>query len=103
MKSIAVFCASAKGNNAIYIQAATAVGKAIAKRNLTLVYGGSSIGLMGAVAKGALSEGGEVIGVLPHFLDKREIAQEGIKMIKVDRSEERRVGKECRCRWWVDD
>jgi uncharacterized protein (TIGR00730 family) len=74
MKSIAVFCSSGMGNEEIFQKEAFRTGQEIAKRNLTLIYGGAKVGLMGKVADGALSAGGKVIGVLPHFLANREIA-----------------------------
>lgn len=77
-KSIAVFCGSSKGKNKVYEQAAYTLGATMAKRGLRVVYGGSKIGLMGAVADGALAHKGEVLGVLPHFLNTREIAHDKI-------------------------
>jgi hypothetical protein len=68
------------------------VGAALAKNNIGLVYGGASVGCMGAVAKGALSEGGEVIGVLPKFLNKREIAALNLtQLITVESMHERKL------------
>lgn len=90
MKSIAVFCAASVGNQPLYLETAHQVGLAIAQRGLTLVYGGSKIGLMGEVARAALSVGGRVIGVLPHFLSSKEIALEGVKVIMVDTMHERK-------------
>lgn len=74
MKSIAVFCGSRNGAHEIYTRGAIALGKELAKRNITLVYGGSSIGLMGTIADTVLQEGGKVIGVMPRMLAAREIA-----------------------------
>ena len=92
MKRLSVFCASSEGNDPIYMEKAFAVGAALAKNNIGLVYGGASVGCMGAVAKGALSEGGEVIGVLPQFLNKREIAAFGLtELIMVDSMHERKL------------
>ena len=65
MKSIAVFCGSRNGASEAYPQGAITLGKELAKRNITLVYGGSSIGLMGTIADTVLHEGGTVIGVMP--------------------------------------
>jgi hypothetical protein len=61
-----------------YLEGARALGTEIARRGLTLVYGGTSVGLMGAVADAALAQGGKVVGVLPHILSDREIAHKGI-------------------------
>jgi len=91
MKSIAVFCASSIGSKDIYREAAYKCGKTLAKKNIRLVYGGASVGLMGALADGALEAGGDVIGVLPHFLDRREIAHKKIVMIRVKSMHERKL------------
>ncbi len=92
IKSVAVFCASSKGAHPIYVEQAYALGAFLAKRNINLVYGGASIGCMGAVAEGALSENGNVIGVLPHFLDKREIAHLKLaELIRVESMHERKL------------
>src|SRR5690625_1993298 len=73
MKSIAVFCGSSNGNSRIYIDSAKKFGEELARRNITLVYGGASVGMMGAVADAVLDEGGKVIGIMPSFLEKKEI------------------------------
>lgn len=74
MEKVAVFCGSSAGKSNFIKQQATLLGKTLAKNNITLVYGGAAIGLMGAVADGVLSEGGKAIGVLPAFLKSKEIA-----------------------------
>jgi len=92
MKRITVFCASSIGTDETFRQQATELGKTLAKRNMGLVYGGAKIGLMGAVADGALGEGGEVIGVLPHFLKGKEIAHFGLtELILVDTMHQRKT------------
>lgn len=69
-----------------------ALGNALAKRNIELVYGGANVGLMGAVADGVLNEGGKVIGVLPHFLQSKEIAHAGLtELILVETMHERKT------------
>jgi uncharacterized protein (TIGR00730 family) len=78
MRSVCVFCGSHAGNDAAYAQAADGLGAEIARRGLRLVYGGGSVGLMGIVADGALAAGGEVVGVLPVELFKREVAHPGL-------------------------
>lgn len=91
MKRIAVFCASAKGSEG-YIEKAYEVGKILAEKGYEIVYGGASIGSMGALAQGAIEHGGKVIGVLPHFLSKREIAQLDLdQLIMVDSMHERKL------------
>ncbi|MGA9062715.1 MAG: TIGR00730 family Rossman fold protein [Terracidiphilus sp.] len=77
LRRVAVFCGSADGNNPAFRAEATALGTGIAKAGLVLVYGGTSRGLMGAVADAALAHGGEVIGVLPDALNGHEIAHRG--------------------------
>ena len=78
MKRITVFCGSSKGNEDNYMSQARRLGQILAKQSIELVYGGASVGLMGAVADGVLTEGGKVIGVLPRFLKAKEIAHEGL-------------------------
>lgn len=92
MKRIVVFCGSSAGHDPVYMEQATLLGAALAQKNLTLVYGGAKVGLMGAVADGALQAGGPVIGVLPHFLQQKELAHEGLtELILVDTMHERKT------------
>lgn len=92
VKAIAVFCASSNGHHPDYVAAARRVGDFLARNQMTVVYGGSRIGLMGAVADGALEAGGSVIGVLPRFMRSREIAHEGLtELIMVDSMQERKL------------
>lgn len=74
MKSLAVYCGSATPSDPIYIESAREVGQALAKRGITVVYGGGRLGLMGAVADSALAAGGKVIGVIPEALVEAEVA-----------------------------
>jgi uncharacterized protein (TIGR00730 family) len=74
MQRVLVFCGSSVGARAEYAEYAAELGEVIARRGLGLVFGGASVGLMGAVAGGALDAGGEVIGVIPRGLVEREIA-----------------------------
>lgn len=76
LNSVCVFCGSAPGANPLYAQTARDLGAALASRGLALVYGGGRVGLMGCVASAALGAGGTVIGVIPHALAHKEIAQE---------------------------
>ncbi len=78
MHALCVFCGSNLGKRPRYAQMARTLGSEIAARGLTLVYGGSSIGLMGALADAALAAGGEVVGVLPRGLFRREVAHTGL-------------------------
>ncbi|RFS24921.1 TIGR00730 family Rossman fold protein [Chitinophaga silvatica] len=92
MKSIVVFCGSSAGHNPVYLEQATALGNALAKRGLTLVYGGARVGLMGAVADGSLQANGKVIGVLPYFLQRKELAHDNLtELILVDTMHERKT------------
>jgi uncharacterized protein (TIGR00730 family) len=77
-KWICVFCASAAGAHPQYIQAATDLGRLIAERGHGLVYGGATVGAMGAVADAALRAGGPVVGVIPEVIREREIDHKGL-------------------------
>lgn len=78
MKSIVVFCGSSKGENPKYTQQGYSLGKTLAEQEITLIYGGAKIGVMGEVAKGALDANGIVIGVIPDFLKIREVFHIGL-------------------------
>ena len=92
MKSIAIFCASSPGNDNDILQAAYEIGYRLAEKQVTLVYGGGKVGLMGQVAQGALDNNGEVIGVIPHFLKQKEIHHPGLsKLLMVDTMHERKL------------
>ena len=92
MKRITVFCASSFGTDKIYEEQAALVGKTLAEQNIDVVYGGANVGLMGAVADGALNAGGKVIGVLPNFLRSKEIAHLGLtELILVESMHERKT------------
>ena len=82
-KSIAVFCASASGANPVYIETARDLGQRIAERNYGLVYGGATVGTMGAVADAALAAGGKVIGVIPGVIIDLEIAHNGLTELHI--------------------
>lgn len=91
MKKLAIFCGSSNGASEIYLEGAKKLGKELAKRNITLVYGGASVGIMGAIADSVLNEGGYVIGVMPSFLDNREIAHKNLsELIIVESMHERK-------------
>src|SRR6516165_7688223 len=83
MKRVCVFCGSSPGANPSYLAMARALGRELAGRGLGLVYGGASVGLMGAVADGALSGGGEVVGVIPGALEAKELAHRGLSCLEV--------------------
>lgn len=83
MKHIAVFCGSSTGTENIYLEQAILLGETLAKNDIQLIYGGAKVGLMGAVANGALNKEGEVTGVIPDFLLKKELAHPGITKLHV--------------------
>ena len=93
MKRICVFCGASPGTNPIYLEAARAVGRALARRGLTLVYGGGGVGLMGTLADAALDAGGEVIGVIPRALQLRELAHAKLTSLHVVGSMHERKAK----------
>lgn len=83
MKRIAVYCGSASPADPRYVALATEVGRELATRGIGLVYGGGRLGLMGAVADGALAAGGEVIGVIPEALVGAEVAHTGLTRLEI--------------------
>jgi hypothetical protein len=83
VKNICVFCGSSFGRKPAYARAARQLGAALASRDFGLVYGGGSIGLMGAVADAALEAGAPVVGVIPRALARREIAHHGLTRLEV--------------------
>ena len=92
MKRVTVFCGSSLGTDEVFKEQAFALGQTLAMEKIGLVYGGANIGLMGAIANGALSEGGEVIGVLPYFLQEKEIAHTGLtSLVLVETMHERKT------------
>jgi hypothetical protein len=74
IKTVCVYCGSGPGTNPRFIDAAIALGKTLAENGIRLVYGGGSIGLMGALATSVLDHGGTVTGIIPDFLTARENA-----------------------------
>jgi uncharacterized protein (TIGR00730 family) len=82
-KSVCVFCGSRVGRGDTYAQLAREIGTKLAQNDTGLVYGGGSVGLMGIVARSAAEAGGDVIGIIPKFLEELEIAQEGLTRLEV--------------------
>jgi uncharacterized protein (TIGR00730 family) len=82
-RTVAVFCASANGTLPIYREAAEELGRALAARNIGLIYGGAKVGLMQSVAESALAAGGYVVGVIPEVLVDLEVAHHGISELHV--------------------
>ncbi len=83
MRRVCVFCGASSGRLPAYADVARAFGAAAAGRGVGVVYGGGGVGLMGAVADGALSAGGEVVGVIPRSLVDRELAHAGLTELHV--------------------
>ncbi|MCH1926959.1 TIGR00730 family Rossman fold protein [Shewanella sp. C32] len=83
MKSVCIFCGSANGNSTEYIDIAKQTGRLLADSNITLIYGGGRVGLMGAVADAALEHGGKVVGVMPRSLVEQEIAHDRLTELHV--------------------
>lgn len=83
IKAVAVFCGSQAGNNELFTSHAEELGNLLAQKNIKLIYGGGNVGLMHSVANAALENSGEVIGVIPHILDKRERSHRGLTELLV--------------------
>ncbi|NTW33853.1 MAG: TIGR00730 family Rossman fold protein [Bacteroidetes bacterium] len=83
MKTICIFCGSSFGNDAIYREKAEALGKLLALENITLVYGGSNLGLMGVIADSALTNNGKVIGIIPEHLESKGISHKRLTNLHI--------------------
>jgi len=83
MRRVCVFCGSSGGRDGVHREAARAFGELLARRGIGLVYGGGGAGLMGALADAALGAGGEVVGVIPHGLERREVGHRGLTEMRV--------------------
>lgn len=83
MKSLLVYCGSNPGLNPIYKETAIALGYEMLKRDMQLIYGGGSVGLMGIIADTVMNGGGKVIGIIPSFLDKMEVGHPNLTEIHV--------------------
>ena len=83
MERICVYCGSRSGTDPAFRTAAASFGRLLAERGIGLVYGGGDVGLMGAVADGALDAGGDVVGVIPEALETREVAHAGLTRLDV--------------------
>ena len=93
IKTVCVYCGSGPGTNPRFVEAAIALGKAFAENGVRLVYGGGSLGLMGAVAKSTLDHGGSVTGIIPEFLTARENALASVQemIVTPDMHERKRL------------
>ncbi|MDI9860062.1 LOG family protein [Flectobacillus roseus] len=83
MKNILVYCGASVGFDEIYKNTAVAAGKLLVEKNKTLVYGAGSVGIMGIIADAVLENGGEVIGVIPSFMEKFEVQHKGLTQIHI--------------------
>jgi hypothetical protein len=83
IKRLCVYCGSSVGNNPIFAKTAETLGVLLAQRNITLVYGGAKVGLMGVIAQSVMQHGGEVIGVIPQFLVDVEVADTSITELHI--------------------
>jgi uncharacterized protein (TIGR00730 family) len=92
LRAVCVFAGSSPGADPAFAEAAAALGTAIARRGMGMVYGGASVGLMGAAADAALAVGGEVVGVIPRALGRRELAHPGLsELVVVETMHERKA------------
>ena len=83
LRNICVFCGSRDGAQAEYRDAAANLGRVMARRGITLVYGGAKVGLMGAVADAAREAGGKVIGIIPQALVRKEVAHRDLQDLRI--------------------
>jgi uncharacterized protein (TIGR00730 family) len=93
IKTVCVYCGSGSGSNPRFVEAAVALGKVFAENQVRLVYGGGSVGLMGAIAKSVLDHGGSVTGIIPEFLRAKENALSHVQemVITPDMHERKRL------------
>jgi len=93
LRRLCVFCGASSGRDPGYVALAASVGEGLARRGIGVVFGGSRVGMMGAVADAALAAGGEVIGVIPRRLVDREVAHRGLTELRiVETLHERKAG-----------
>lgn len=83
LNNICVYLGSNTGRTSVYVEQAQALGRELARRGIGLVYGGSNVGLMGALADATLQAGGRVIGVLPERLKSKEMAHPGLTELHI--------------------
>lgn len=93
MNRLAVFCGSKDGAHPVFREEAGKLGQALAAHGIGLVYGGSRVGTMGAVADATLTAQGQAIGVLPHFLQEKELAHPGLTELHLVHSMHERKAK----------
>src|SRR5687768_16654443 len=83
MKKLTVFCGTNAGNNEAYIRATDQLARILVEKEISLICGGGNAGLMGRMADGVLRQGGEVIGVIPEKLVRKEVVHRGISMLHI--------------------
>ena len=83
MKNLCVFCGSSEGSHSGYMELGTKIGELLVKHNIGLVYGGASVGVMGAIADSVMKNGGRVIGIIPQSLVDYEVAHAGLTELHV--------------------
>ncbi|ULX53516.1 Rossman fold protein, TIGR00730 family [Cupriavidus taiwanensis] len=86
MKSVCVYCGSSPGNRPEYAEGARLLGRTLAENDLTLVYGGGKVGLMGIVADAVLEHGGRAVGIIPEALMQKEVGHRGLTELHVVRN-----------------
>ncbi len=86
MKRVCVYCGSSPGADPAYLETARTVGHVLAQHQIELVYGGGNVGLMGAVADAVLGDGGKVVGIIPDFLVRKEVAHRRLTEQRVVKS-----------------
>lgn len=92
LSSVCVFLGSSNGSNPVHAEATVALAEALVERDLTVVYGGGAVGLMGLLADTAMAAGGRVVGIIPRNLFSREVAHQGLtELIETDGMHERKA------------
>lgn len=98
LKQVVVFCASSPGYESIFMESARMVGEVLVSRDIKLVYGGGRVGLMGAIADSVMANDGAVYGVIPKFLNSKEIGHRDItQLLEVDTMHERKAKMNLLC------
>jgi hypothetical protein len=82
---VCVYCGSSRNCDPVYLDAAARLGRELARNGVTIIYGGGAVGSMGALAEGALAEGGKVIGIIPGFMNELDWGHKGITELRVVR------------------
>ncbi|MGL5891973.1 MAG: TIGR00730 family Rossman fold protein [Bacteroidia bacterium] len=98
IKNILVYCGASTGKHSAYRESAETLGRLMAEQSIRLIYGGGSIGLMGIVADSVLNNGGNVTGVIPHFLNTKEVGHRQVEDMRITQSmHERKALMEQEC------